>query len=164
MKDDMTLERRRWLGQLARAPRAMLESALQAVCEGVPLPAFDWLRAPETGLAMVRGRIGGAGDPFNVGEATVTRAVLRLRADDSAGGSAGDGAGAVGVAYQLGRDKRRAELAALADAMLQSPHWREAVKDRLLAPLARTLDEARRECARQTASTRVDFYTMVRGE
>jgi len=164
MKEDMTLDRRRWLGQLARAPRAMLESALQAVCEGAPLPAFDWLRAPETGLAMVRGRIGGAGDPFNVGEATVTRAVLRLRAGDSAGRSAGDGAGAVGVAYQLGRDKRRAELAALADAMLQSPHWREAVKDRLLAPLARTLDEARGERARQTASTRVDFYTMVRGE
>jgi alpha-D-ribose 1-methylphosphonate 5-triphosphate synthase subunit PhnG len=105
---------------------------------------------------MVRGRIGGAGDPFNVGEATVTRAVLRLKV--------GGGAGAVGVAYQLGRDKRRAELAALADAMLQSPGWREAVKDRLLEPLARTLDEARAESARRTASTRVDFYTMVRGE
>jgi alpha-D-ribose 1-methylphosphonate 5-triphosphate synthase subunit PhnG len=156
MKDDMTLERRRWLGQLARAPRATLEAALQGVCEGASLPPFDWLRAPETGLAMVRGRIGGAGDPFNVGEATVTRAVLRLKV--------GGGAGAVGVAYQLGRDKRRAELAALADAMLQSPGWREAVKDRLLEPLARTLDEARAESARRTASTRVDFYTMVRGE
>jgi alpha-D-ribose 1-methylphosphonate 5-triphosphate synthase subunit PhnG len=159
MKDtssDTALERRHWLGHLARAPRAMLESALQAVCEGAPLPAFDWLRSPETGLAMVRGRIGGTGDPFNVGETTVTRAVLRLKT--------GDGAGAVGVAYQLGRDKRRAELAALADAMLQSPLWREAMHERLLAPLAHTLHEARSERARQTASARVDFYTMVRGE
>lgn len=159
MKDtssETALDRQRWLGQLARAPRATLEAALQAVCEGAPLPAFDWLRAPETGLAMVRGRIGGTGDPFNVGETTVTRAVLRLRERD--------GTAAVGVAYQLGRDKRRAELAALADAMLQSPRWREAVRERLLAPLARTLDEARGERALQTASSRVDFYTMVRGE
>lgn len=157
MKDtpsDMALDRRRWLGQLARASRATLESALHAVCEGAPLPAFDWLRAPETGLAMVRGRVGGTGDPFNLGEATVTRAVLRLKA----------GEGAIGVAYQLGRDKRRAELAALADAMLQSSLWGEAVRERLLTPLAHALDEARSERARQTASTRVDFYTMVRGE
>jgi alpha-D-ribose 1-methylphosphonate 5-triphosphate synthase subunit PhnG len=134
----------------------MLESALEAVCEGAPLPAFDWLRAPQTGLAMVRGRIGGTGDPFNVGEASVTRAVLRLKS--------GDGAGPVGIAYQLGRDKRRAELAALADAMLQSPVWRDALVARLVVPLARALDKERSERAEQTASTRVDFYTMVRGE
>jgi alpha-D-ribose 1-methylphosphonate 5-triphosphate synthase subunit PhnG len=153
---DIAPERRRWLAQLARAPRATLEQALESVCEGGPLPPFDWLRAPQTGLAMVRGRIGGTGDPFNVGEATVTRAVLRLKSSESAG--------VVGVAYQLGRDKQRAQLAALADAMLQSPRWSHAVRARLLAPLAQTLDEERRERAEQTASTRVDFYTMVRGE
>jgi alpha-D-ribose 1-methylphosphonate 5-triphosphate synthase subunit PhnG len=153
---DITLERRRWLAQLARAPRATLESALDAVCAGGPLPAFEWLRAPQTGLAMVRGRIGGTGDPFNAGEATVTRAVLRLKSDD--------GAGAVGIAYQLGRDKRRAELAALADAMLQSSSWSDAVREQLVVPLARVLDEERRERAANTASSRVDFYTMVRGE
>ncbi len=153
---DHGLERQRWLAQLARAPRATLEQALVSVCDGTALPEFDWLRAPQTGLAMVRGRIGGTGDPFNVGEATVTRAVLRLRSCD--------GAGAVGVAYQLGRDKRRAELTALADAMLQSPRWRHAICERLLEPLQRTLDEERRERAEKTASTRVDFYTMVRGE
>ncbi len=108
----ITLERRSWMAQLARTPRADLESALEAVCAGGPLPAFEWLRPPETGLAMVRGRVGGSGDPFNLGEATVTRAMLRLQSDD--------GAGAVGVACHLGRDRRRAELAALADAMLQT--------------------------------------------
>jgi alpha-D-ribose 1-methylphosphonate 5-triphosphate synthase subunit PhnG len=153
---DMTLERQRWLAALARAPRAMLESALDAVCDCVPRPAFDWLRAPQTGLAMVRGRIGGTGDPFNAGEATVTRAVLRLKSSD--------GVGAVGVAYQLGRDKRRAELAALADAMLQSPQWRDAVRTQLLAPLVQALGVERSERAQKTASSRVDFYTMVRGE
>jgi alpha-D-ribose 1-methylphosphonate 5-triphosphate synthase subunit PhnG len=147
-------ERRCWLAELARAPRATLESALVGVCGGTGLPAFDWLRAPQTGLAMVRGRIGGTGDPFNVGETTVTRAVLRLKSPD----------GAVGIAYQLGRDKRRAELAALADAMLQTPHWHDALHLRLIEPLARSRDDARRERAASTASTRVDFYTMVRGE
>lgn len=153
---DIALERRRWLAQLARAPRAALESALDAVCAGGPLPAFEWLRAPQTGLAMVRGRIGGTGDPFNAGEATVTRAVLRLKSDDDVG--------AVGIAYQLGRDKRRAELAALADAMLQTTSWSDAVREQLLVPLVRVLDEERRERAANTASSRVDFYTMVRGE
>jgi alpha-D-ribose 1-methylphosphonate 5-triphosphate synthase subunit PhnG len=153
---DATLERRRWLAKLARAPRALLETALDAACEGTPLPAFDWLRAPQTGLAMVRGRIGGTGDPFNVGEATVTRAALRLKSRESAG--------FVGIAYQFGRDKRRAELAALADAMLQSPQWRDAVQRHLLVPLTEMLGDKRRERAEATASTRVDFYTMVRGE
>jgi alpha-D-ribose 1-methylphosphonate 5-triphosphate synthase subunit PhnG len=153
---DIAHERQRWIAQLARAPRAVLESALSAVCEGAPLPSFDWLRAPQTGLAMVRGRIGGTGDPFNLGETTITRAVLRMKSSD--------GPGIVGIAYQLGRDKRRAELAALADAMLQSPRWREAVLARLIAPLTETIAKERRERADDTASTRVDFYTMTRGE
>ena len=153
---EVTLERRTWLAHLSRAPRSFLESALEGVCEGSPLPAFDWLRTPQTGLAMVRGRIGGTGDAFNVGEATVTRAVLRLKGSD--------GSGTVGIAYQLGRDKQRAELAALADAMLQSPRWQAALRARLLEPLVQALDEARRKRASETASTRVDFYTMVRGE
>lgn len=153
---EVTADRRNWLAHLARAPRAFLESTLEAVCEGSPLPAFDWLRAPQTGLAMVRGRIGGTGDAFNVGEATVTRAVLRL--------NSGDGPRPIGIAYQLGRDKRRAELAALADAMLQSPRWQAALSVQLLEPLVQALDDARRERATDTASTRVDFYTMVRGE
>jgi len=153
---ETTQARQRWLGQLARAPRELLETSLAEVCQGAPLPAYTWLRAPQTGLAMVRGRIGGTGDAFNMGEATLTRAVLRLK--DA------DGAGPVGVAWQLGRDKRRAELAALADAMLQSPRWGDAVRARLLAPLGATLDAARRARAQDTATSRVDFYTMVRGE
>lgn len=156
LPSELSSERRDWLAQLARAPRSLLESAFEALCEGSPPPAFDWLRAPETGLAMVRGRVGGTGDAFNIGEATVTRAVLRL--------ASSDGPGAVGLAYQLGRDKRRAELAALADAMLQSPRWHDALCARLLAPLAQALAETRGERARETASTRVEFYTMVRGE
>ncbi|SFT83508.1 phosphonate C-P lyase system protein PhnG [Paraburkholderia aspalathi] len=153
---DDALERRRWLAQIAGVPRGTLETALMKVCGGSDLPAFEWLRAPETGLTMVRGRIGGTGNPFNLGETTVTRAVLRLKSPD--------GASTVGVSYQLGRDKRRAELSALADAMLQSTHWRDATRAQLIEPAKRSSIEERQKRADATASTKVEFYTMVRGE
>lgn len=153
---DHVPERKRWLAELARVPLGALEAALTDICEGAELPDFEWLRAPETGLAMVRGRVGSTGDPFNLGETTVTRAVLRLKS--------ADGATAVGVCYQLGRDKRRAELSALADAMLQLPQWQGAAKKKLIQPSSEIRDEARRKRARATASTKVDFYTMVRDE
>ncbi len=58
--------RRAWMAVLARTPRADLEAALNRALQGVPPPAYDWLRPPEIGLAMVRGRVGGSGDPFNL--------------------------------------------------------------------------------------------------
>ena len=67
------------------------------------------LRGPEAGLVMVRGRAGGGGAPFNLGEMTATRCTVRTEA------------GFVGHAYVAGRNERQAELAALADALLQDP-------------------------------------------
>jgi alpha-D-ribose 1-methylphosphonate 5-triphosphate synthase subunit PhnG len=149
---------------LARTPRADLEAALAAALThalgGEPAPAYDWLRPPEIGLAMVRGRVGGTGDPFNLGEATVTRATLRLRMP----GDANAGDAAIGVACHLGRDRRRAELAALADALLQMPEHHAVLHRQLIEPLA--AQQATRRAARQqdVAATRVEFFTMVRGE
>lgn len=118
---------------------------------GLPSEA-ELLRGPETGLVTVRGRIGGGGAPFNVGEATVTRATVRLPS------------GQVGHCYTLGRDKRKAKLAAIADALWQEPAHREAVETRLVAPLRVALVEAREQRRAETAATKVDFFTMVRGE
>ncbi|HEY3597754.1 MAG TPA: phosphonate C-P lyase system protein PhnG [Paraburkholderia sp.] len=148
--------RRAWMGVLARTPRADLEAALRRALDGAALPAFDWLRPPEIGLAMVRGRIGGTGDAFNLGEATVTRATLRLRdpAHDAP----------VGVACHLGRDRRRAELAALADALLQLPQQHAHLHEQLIEPLAAQIVAARAARRQDTASTRVEFFTMVRGD
>ena len=118
---------------------------------------------------MVRGRIGGTGDAFNLGEATVTRATLRLRASsassiDGTEGAAASEPGPVGVACHLGRDKRRAELAALADALLQLPARHDQLHVQLIEPLAARL-AARRDARRaDAASTRVEFFTMVRGD
>ncbi|MDG4881017.1 phosphonate C-P lyase system protein PhnG [Mesorhizobium sp. WSM4884] len=118
---------------------------------GLPLEA-ELLRGPETGLVTVRGRIGGGGAPFNVGEATVTRATVRLPS------------GQVGHSYALGRDKSKARLAAIADALWQDPVHREAVETKLVAPLRAALVAAREKRRVETAATKVDFFTMVRGE
>lgn len=147
--------RRAWMAVLAHTSRAELEAALSRALDGATPPAFDWLRPPETGLAMVRGRVGGSGDAFNLGEATVTRATLRLREPAEHA--------PVGVACHLGRDRRRAELAALADAMLQLPEQARLYAD-LIEPLAAQLVQQRAVRREEAASTRVEFFTMVRGD
>ena len=117
----------------------------------IDIPACEELRTPENGLVMVRGRIGGDGAPFNLGEATVTRAAVRLAS------------GEVGFAYVLGRETRKARLIAICDAMLQSGA-RARVIDKVIAPLERDMAERRQHEDAATAATKVNFFTLVRGE
>jgi alpha-D-ribose 1-methylphosphonate 5-triphosphate synthase subunit PhnG len=112
----------------------------------------ELLRGPETGLVTVRGRIGGGGAAFNVGEATVTRATVRT------------GTGHVGHSYLLGRDAGRARIAATVDALMQDPAAAGDVESRVLAPLRTDAAAERRRKTEETAATRVDFFTLVRGE
>lgn len=141
-------ERQRAMGLLAKASRAELQAAFDALDDK---PAAQPVRGPEMGLVMVRGRIGGGGAPFNLGEATLTRASVRL--DD----------GTVGHGQALGTDGAKARLAAIFDALFQQPARRAEVAALLDAVAARIAGEDA-EKARQTAATRVDFFTMVRGE
>jgi alpha-D-ribose 1-methylphosphonate 5-triphosphate synthase subunit PhnG len=101
---------------------------------------------------MLRGRIGGDGAPFNLGEATVSRAAVRLAT------------GEVGFGYVLGRDRRKAQMIALCDALVQSDEFSEAVEANVLTPLRAAMVSERDRRAAETAATQVDFYTMVRGE
>jgi len=140
-------ERRRWMSILAKAQPAELANAWDALPER---PGFSALRAPENGLVLVRGRMGGSGDAFNMGEMTVTRAVVRL------------GGGETGVAYVAGRDRQHAELAAAIDAMMQSDALRPVAEREIVDPLARAQDARRLTSARKAAATKVDFFTMVR--
>lgn len=110
------------------------------------------LRAPETGLVMLRGRIGGDGAPFNIGEATVTRCAVQLRS------------GEIGLSYSLGRDREKARLAALCDALWQTETHHAAIEKHVLAPVRERTERERDLAARRAAATRVDFFTMVRGE
>ncbi|WP_083469497.1 phosphonate C-P lyase system protein PhnG [Methylobacterium variabile] len=143
------LAARRAVMALCGAARAEeLRDALAEV--GTPGEPED-LRPPETGLVMTRGRIGGDGRPFNLGEATVTRAAVRLAS------------GETGFAYHLGRDRAKARLAATLDALWQRPELRAPV-EAALAPVAARRTAEREAEARRIAATRVNFFTMARGE
>jgi alpha-D-ribose 1-methylphosphonate 5-triphosphate synthase subunit PhnG len=134
------------MGLLARARPDRLAALMPA-----DLPAHNLLRPPETGSVMVRGRIGGTGAAFNLGEMTVTRCSLRLPS------------GEVGHAHVQGRDRDHARRAALMDAMMQGPQA-AAVRAAVLDPLAREEEARRAGRAARAAATRVEFFTLVRGE
>lgn len=138
--------RRRWMGILARATRAEIAALLAAA---PPLPPHRRLRGPETGLVMARGRQGGDGAPFNLGEITVTRCTVRL--ED----------GTAGHAYVAGRDARQAELAALLDAALQDPACRAGLLAAVIEPLAAAQAARAARDAARAAATRVQFFTMA---
>ncbi|MEN9409801.1 MAG: phosphonate lyase system protein PhnG [Pseudomonadota bacterium] len=144
--DTDTTARRDWLSLLSRAPADRLAALFPD-----PLPDHALLRAPEIGSVMVRGRTGGTGAPFNLGEMTVTRCSLRL-AD-----------GTVGHAYVQGRDRSHALRAATLDALMQTDAAPD-LRRRCLDPLAQEETARRAARAAKAAATKVDFFTMVRGE
>jgi alpha-D-ribose 1-methylphosphonate 5-triphosphate synthase subunit PhnG len=148
-KAEIESARKRTVDLLARAEPAELDVAWQALADR---PVAQPMRGPETGLVMVRGRMGGGGAPFNLGEVTVTRATIRLAS------------GTVGHAQALGTDREKARLSAIFDALWQEPTSRPFVEQTLLAPIAARIADADRRKADETAATRVDFFTMVRGD
>ena len=152
-----TSQRAQWLSVLARAPIDLLEAQLGARAQD---PA-QWLRAPETGLMMVQGRVGGSGEPFNVGEVSVTRCALRLGTRDGDAAMTAT-ATTVGVAYVVGRSHRRAHLAALADALLQDAGQRALLEPNLLAPARAHQARLNAERRARAESTKVDFFTVSR--
>lgn len=132
-----------WMAVLAKAPPARLAALFP------DLPPHDLLRAPETGAVMVQGRIGGTGAPFNLGEMTVTRATVQLSC------------GTVGHAWVQGRDRAHATRAAVIDALMQTAAPGAATA---VATLAAEAAAARASRTGKAAATRVDFFTLVRGE
>lgn len=142
-------DRKSWLGLLARTEAGELASLWEG--HG-PSTETKTLRSPEIGSVMVRGRMGATGQPFNLGEMTVTRCSVELT-----------GKGIVGHGYVQGRNRDHARIAATIDALMQTeaaPNLRTAILD----PLARKEADARRTRAEKAAATKVDFFTLVRGE
>ena len=92
-------QRKAVMAVLAHSDTAEISARLVAI----ELPDHENLREPENGLVMVRGRIGGDGAAFNLGEATVSRAAVRLST------------GEIGFGYTLGRDAAKARMIALCD-------------------------------------------------
>ena len=143
-----TNDRKTWMSLLAKAPADRLADlwAAQEIRAD-----YQLLRAPEVGGTMVQGRMGGTGAAFNLGEMTVTRCSVRL---DS---------GEVGHAYVQGRDKAKAETAAVVDAMMQTTAAAQ-LKAQILTPLETEIATAKASRAAKAAATKVDFFTMVRGD
>jgi alpha-D-ribose 1-methylphosphonate 5-triphosphate synthase subunit PhnG len=145
---DTQAQRRAAMAVLAHATTAEIAGQLASIS----LPPHENLREAENGLVMVRGRIGGDGAPFNLGEATVSRAAVRLAS------------GEVGFAYTLGRDREKARMIALCDALVQSDEFADEIEAQVIAPLRAAMLARRSARAGEAAATRVDFYTMVSGE
>jgi alpha-D-ribose 1-methylphosphonate 5-triphosphate synthase subunit PhnG len=141
--------RARWMAALAFAGTDFLERALSALASP---PHWQRLRGPEIGLALLRGRIGGSGDPFNFGETTIARAAVVLSD------------GAQGFGYVAGRDLRHAELAAVFDALFQDPARRTDLFEQIVLPVEESRRAAQIKRAAEVAPSKVEFFTMVRGD
>lgn len=142
----LVAKRQQWLAVLTQE-----KEGLMAYASALSAGAYDVLRAPEVGMAMVKGQTAGEGQVFNLGEVTVTRCVVRLTG------------GEVGYGYVVGRSKVQARLVALADAYLQGPehdYWAKTV----LTPLSQAQQQKNQQQQQQVAATKVDFFTLVRGE
>jgi len=148
-KGDLKHRRQQAMAALCEASAPEMARLLAQVG---PVPEHHQLRKAESGLIMMRGRIGGDGAPFNVGEATVSRAAVRLPG------------GETGFGYVLGRDREKAQLVAVCDALVQSERYRAAVEEHVVAPIRARAEAMRRRKAEQAAATKVDFFTLVRGE
>ena len=145
-------QRQACMATLAKAELKQLEELVNHLGS---LPQYKFLRLPEIGSAMVRGRIGGTGGDFNLGEITITRCVVQI--EEPSGNITGFG-------YVTGRSRRHAELAAVCDGLLQCPSWYDKIETQVIQPLDVKRQHQQEQEQRQTSATKVDFFTLVRGE
>jgi len=141
--------RRLWMSVLAQAPAQELVELAQPFLAAA---GFTTVRAPQIGLAQVRARMGGTGSRFNLGDVTITRCVVQ------------SAAGHYGHAYIRGRDKPHALCAAQLDALMQEEGRRGQLEHRVIDPLRRLIAQRQRQRSAEAAATRVNFFTLVRGE
>ncbi|MDK9759491.1 phosphonate C-P lyase system protein PhnG [Vibrio sp. D173a] len=142
-------ERQKWMSVLAQSSF----TELKAHWDELGLNAeYAMVRQPEIGLAQVRARMGSTGRQFNMGDVTITRAVIKLNS------------GELGYSYLQGRDKPHAELAAVIDAVMQNGKQAEAINTQVIEPLAAMKHERDSQRRQEVAASKVDFFTMVRGE
>lgn len=144
-----TQQRQHWMSVLAHAPTAELLRLSDATVKEF---SFEIIRAPEIGLAQVRARMGNTGEQFNLGDMTLTRCVVRSSLNT------------VGYGYIGGRNKAHAQRAAELDALLQDPQLGEVLMERVISPMEAIESKERAKRQQQVDATRVEFFTLVRGE
>ncbi|MBC7004783.1 phosphonate C-P lyase system protein PhnG [Photobacterium sp. BZF1] len=150
---DTTEKRKHWMSVLAQASFEKLSTLWQQSRNQHGLaPDYKIIRPAEIGLAQVRARMGSTGRQFNIGDVTITRAAVQLAS------------GEMGYSYLQGRNKQHAELAAVLDGLLQTDQYHEAIFAQIVTPLAADKQAEREQRQQEVASSKVDFFTMVRGE
>lgn len=144
-------QRADWMGVMARASASALAARMAELNDR---PSHVFLRPPEFGAVMTRGRAGGSGGLFSMGEMTVTRCAVRLDGHPEVAGHA----------YVQGRNADKATNAAIADAMLQCADLADVVMTTVVEPLKADEADRRMRVRRKAGSSKVDFFTMVRAE
>jgi len=133
-------------------------SAIQSYWQALSIsPRYSLLKAPEVGMTMVRAKTGGTGQAFNMGEMTVTRTVIRLN-DINAQNDV------IGFGYTAGRNTQKSELIAVIDACFQLSEYAASITKLLLQPLQQLRQQQKNQQTAQVSATKVNFFTMVRGE
>jgi alpha-D-ribose 1-methylphosphonate 5-triphosphate synthase subunit PhnG len=145
---DTNAPRQAWMSLLAKAPADRLAALWDSFADA---PGYSLLRPPEIGSVMVRGRMGAVGAPFNLGETTITRCSIRLDSGED------------GHAYVQGRDKDKALHAALIDGLMQTGAAAR-IEAAILTPLRTQRDATKARHAAKAAATKVEFFTLARGE
>ncbi|MBB3944453.1 alpha-D-ribose 1-methylphosphonate 5-triphosphate synthase subunit PhnG [Rhizobium skierniewicense] len=148
--DTAVLSRKSALDILSAAPAVLLDERYSRMAPS--LPTASPVRGPEIGTVMVRGRIGGGGATFNLGEASVTRATIKLVT------------GEVGHSIVLGRDQNKARIVAHLDALRQIDTWQQRIDDEITRPILSAINDEKQKRAEETEATKVDFFTVTRGE
>ena len=146
-KEEQLQEARRdWLAILVRVPANEVIAASNEFDFSVVI-----LKGPEVGLLMTNGRIHSTGRPFHLGEVSLTKCVLK------------DDQGLLGYGHIIGRNKQQAKAIALFDLALQRINSAEPALIRLNAWKEEVAEIEAME-SEAVEKTRVDFFTMVRGE
>lgn len=124
---------------------------LRSLWQNLPdKPSWTRVRPPEIGMVMVRGRMGGTGNRFNLGEMTVTRCSVGLES------------GVLGHGYVSGRNKEHAEIAAVIDALMQREERADTLEHSIIKPLELRHQQGRDSASRKAAATKVEFFTVAR--
>jgi alpha-D-ribose 1-methylphosphonate 5-triphosphate synthase subunit PhnG len=100
-------------------------------------------------MTMLRGRMGGSGNAFNLGEMTLARCSIR------------DVAGRVGHGYAAGRDLEQVTLIARLDAILQDDELGEVFGRAVVEPLAAAQAARRAAIEAKAVATEVKFFTLA---
>jgi len=149
VQDSTEKNRKEWIGLLGSADPKDLEAARKEHAKGVEI---THVVKPETGMIMAQAKADGSNGRFNLGEITVSRCVLEVKKIY------------MGTSWVMGSDLRHAELAALFDGMLQDPVTRDKLTNTLIKELKIKQTVKNERLTQDASDTRVEFFTLKRGE